>query len=101
MSRKNLLDNLGRSSSVPVSNPANPPVEIASGSPVQRGAVGAIGRALHGIHVQSMQAEALHRELASADRILLLDPALIDPSPIRDRIPGDNPEEEDAFRGSN
>ena len=45
-----------------------------------------------------MQAEALHRELASADRILLLDPALIDPSPIRDRIPGDNPEEEDAFR---
>jgi ParB family chromosome partitioning protein len=98
MSRKNLLDNLGRSSSVPVSKPAKPDVETASGSPIHRGAVGAIGRALHGIHVQSMQAEALHRELASADRILLLDPALIDPSPIRDRIPDDNTEEEDAFR---
>ncbi|TNC14214.1 plasmid partitioning protein RepB [Methylobacterium terricola] len=80
---------------LPVGNPVEP-VETPPEAPrplVRSGAVGAMGRSLGRIASAAAEARAM---VASGDRVVELDPALIDGSFVKDRLSGD-PEEHAAF----
>jgi ParB family chromosome partitioning protein len=74
-----------------------PPVE----PPLQHvKAVRGIGHMLDGFREKSNRADQIQRELENGQNIVSLDPALIDPSPIRDRIDDPNSAEEQELRES-
>jgi len=80
---------------LPAGNPAEP-VETPPEAPrplVRSGAVGAMGRSLGRIASAAAEARAM---VASGDRVVELDPGLIDGSFVKDRLSGD-PEEHAAF----
>ncbi|SFV09448.1 chromosome partitioning protein, ParB family [Methylobacterium sp. 174MFSha1.1] len=80
---------------LPVGNPAEP-VETPPEAPrplVRSGAVGAMGRSLGRIASAAAEARAM---VASGDRVVELDPSLIDGSFVQDRLTGD-PAEHAAF----
>ncbi|MEK8121652.1 plasmid partitioning protein RepB [Methylocystis sp. IM4] len=79
MSRKNLFAD--------VTPPAPAPVEPAS--PAAQPAAH-VGRMFADIRERARRVETVERSLADADRIIEIDPAAIDPSPIRDRLAGDD-----------
>jgi ParB family transcriptional regulator, chromosome partitioning protein len=64
------------------------------------GSVKVMGLALQSLHDDAEQAEALRTQLAAGDRVLELDPALVDRSPFRDRIEHDADPDFDALRAS-
>jgi ParB family chromosome partitioning protein len=51
-----------------------------------RGAIGAISRSIAGLTSAASDAESLRTQLASGQAIIELDPELLDPSPIADRL---------------
>jgi ParB family transcriptional regulator, chromosome partitioning protein len=63
-------------------------------------AVRGIGHMLDGFREKSDRADHIQRELENGQNIVSLDPALIDPSPIRDRIDDPNSAEEQELRES-
>jgi ParB family transcriptional regulator, chromosome partitioning protein len=74
---------------------------LATDRPLQQvKAVRGIGHMLGGMKEKSDRADQLQRELESGQNIIALDPTLIDPSPIRDRIDDPNSVEESALRQS-
>lgn len=80
---------------LPAGNPVEP-VETPPEAPrplVRSGAVGAMGRSLGRIASAAAEARAM---VASGDRVVELDPALIDGSFVQDRLTGD-PAEHAAF----
>ncbi|MET7245486.1 plasmid partitioning protein RepB [Methylobacterium sp. EM32] len=80
---------------LPAGNPAEP-LETPPEAPrplVRSGAVGAMGRSLGRIASAAAEARAM---VASGDRVVELDPALIDGSFVQDRLTGD-PAEHAAF----
>lgn len=56
------------------------------------------GAALGQMRERAGRAHELERTLTAADRVVEIDPALIDPSPIPDRLPGVGPIDEDFKR---
>lgn len=59
-----------------------------------------MGLALQSLHDDAEQAEALRAQIAAGDRVLELDPALVDRSPFRDRIEYDADTGFDALKAS-
>src|SRR4051812_19015341 len=95
MARKNLLAGLiapklpaGNSepNSLPdkVLEPQSSPRGIPLGT---RGAIGAVTRSIESLKSSAAEAEQMRARLESGDVIVDLDPALVDPSPVADRIP--------------
>ncbi|KMO14283.1 plasmid partitioning protein RepB [Methylobacterium platani] len=88
-----------RSHEPPPELPAGNPVEPADALPeaprplVRSGAVGAMGRSLGRIASAAAEARAM---VASGDRVVEIEPALIDGSFVKDRLSGD-PQEHAAF----
>jgi ParB family chromosome partitioning protein len=91
MSRKNLLAGLGGGGLPPASNDAS----LASGA----APVAHLGKMLGAIRDRSERAEEIEKALAAGDRIVEIDPAVIDPSPIADRLPC-SPDADQALRDS-
>lgn len=86
MSRKDALNSLflGKPNTTPsAENPATKPDRVRSG------AIGAMGTSLKELTEGARAAAKLHEQLTSGDHVVSLDPALIDPSSIADRLPAD------------
>lgn len=79
MSRKNLFANLTPPAPAPV-EPASPTAQPAAH----------VGRMFADIRERVRRVETVEKSLADADRIIEIDPAAIDPSPIRDRLAGND-----------
>lgn len=62
--------------------------------------VGAIGRIMGEMRDESERASALLDQYERAERVVEIDPALIDPSPIRDRIDDPTSTEDEELRAS-
>jgi ParB family chromosome partitioning protein len=56
------------------------------GSRIRSGAIGAMGASLQQLRDGAREAEALKQSLAAGERIVSLDPALIDAAPVADRF---------------
>lgn len=85
MSRKNLLTGLG----------ADKPGAIGEVSAaIGVAPVAHLGKMLGSIRDRSERAEEIEKALAAGDRIVEIDPALIEPSPIADRLPASADAEE-------
>jgi ParB family chromosome partitioning protein len=65
--------------------PSAPPFQGAIGT---RGAIGAISRSIAGLTNAASDAERLRAQLTSGHVVVELDPQLLDPSPIADRLNG-------------
>ncbi len=90
MSRKNLLNHALPPGSADRS-PA--PGHPSAAAPRPIAAVGKLGSLLREMNADAGQVADLQRMLASATHVVDLDPGLIDPSPVRDRL--DDPESQD------
>lgn len=90
MSRKNLLVGLGAESSAPAQEPAP-----ASGAP----SVAHLGKMLNVIRDRSERADEIEKALAAGERVVEIETASIDPSPIADRLPA-SPQDEASLRDS-
>jgi ParB family chromosome partitioning protein len=102
MARKNLLAGL---LDEPVQQPGEPiaseeltAVNFSRGRPASaetlasvggRGAVGAMGRSLELLTAEVAAARSVEAQLLSGASIIEIDPALVDPSPVPDRMPVD------------
>lgn len=64
--------------------PAEPPSSLSG-----RGAVGAMGRSLELLTAEVAAARSVEAQLLSGASVVELDPALVDPSPVPDRLPVD------------
>ena len=109
MARKNLL--AGLLDPVPAVPEAeltavNHPATLASQGPATsdliptfsgRGAVGAMSRSLERLTAEVEAARSLESQLAVGTTVVELDPGVIDPSPVPDRLPAASPEAEEAF----
>lgn len=85
MSRKDTLNSIFMNK--PVSQPAEtvqPRTER-----VRSGAIGAMGNSLQELTLGVRAAARLQEQLQTGDHVISLDPALIDPSPIADRLQAD------------
>ncbi|ACL60700.1 plasmid partitioning protein RepB [Methylobacterium nodulans] len=85
-----LGNELGNEPETPAPEAAPAPASSPPRTAVRSGAVGAMGRALGRIASAAEEARAM---VAAGDRIVDLDPALIDPSFVTDRL-GSSPEED-------
>ena len=56
------------------------------GSPAGRGAIGAVTRSIEGLKSSAAQAEEMRATLAAGQTVVEIDPNLLDPSPVADRI---------------
>jgi ParB family chromosome partitioning protein len=65
--------------------PTSAPFQGAMGT---RGAIGAISRSIAGLTNAASDAERLRAQLTSGNAVVELDPQLLDPSPIADRLNG-------------
>jgi ParB family chromosome partitioning protein len=86
MSRKDALNSLFLAKNAPApaaSSPAKNPERVRSG------AIGAMGTSLQELTQGARAAAKLQEQLLTGDHVVSLDPALIDPSPIADRLPAD------------
>lgn len=59
------------------------------GSLGSRGAIGAVTRSIEGLKSAASEAEQMREKLAAGQTVVELDPALLDPSPVADRIADD------------
>lgn len=83
MTRKDALNSLfmGKTASTPsAASPAKSPERVRSG------AIGAMGTSLQELTQGARAAAKLQEQLLTGDHVVTLDPALIDPSPIADRL---------------
>ncbi|MDI7861991.1 plasmid partitioning protein RepB [Rhizobiaceae bacterium n13] len=71
------------------------PLPAGEGARTASGAIKAMGLSLGAITREAEEARALRQALVDGERILSLDPALIDSSFVEDRLAIDGPEEED------
>lgn len=78
MSRKNLLTDLGGAAAPPAAETA----PAAGGAPVAH-----LGKMLGAIRDRADRAQEIEKALSAGDRVVEIDPAVIDPSPIADRLP--------------
>lgn len=87
MSRKDTLNSIfmGKPSAATPSEQPAPKAER-----VRSGAVGALGTSLQELTQGARAAAKLQEQLNAGDQVVLVDPALIDPSPIADRLPVEN-----------
>lgn len=86
MSRKDALNSLFMGKATPgqpTSSPAKSPDRVRSG------AIGAMGSSLQELTQGARAAAKLHEQLLTGDHVISLDPELIDPSPIADRLTAD------------
>ncbi|MHA6732384.1 plasmid partitioning protein RepB [Devosia sp. A369] len=84
MSRKDALNSLFLGRPAPTTtetSPAKHPERVRSG------AIGAMGTSLQELTQGARSAAKLQEQLLAGDHVVTLDPALIDPSPISDRLP--------------
>ncbi|WP_134500182.1 plasmid partitioning protein RepB [Microvirga pakistanensis] len=70
---------------------AEPPAEAPAAAPFQgsmgtRGAIGAISRSIAGLTNAASDAERLRAQLTAGHAVVEIDPQLLDPSPIADRL---------------
>jgi ParB family transcriptional regulator, chromosome partitioning protein len=97
MTRKNLfahtadLPASARPSTLPKVKPRS--TEAGSVSPPRVKAIGNLGALLSDMSHEARRAADLQRDLAEAERVVEIEPSLIDPSPIRDRL--EDPTSED------
>lgn len=54
-----------------------------------RGAIGAVSRSIEGLKSAASEADEMRAKLAAGQAVVELDPALLDPSPVADRIADD------------
>lgn len=86
MSRKDALNTLflGKPAQTPSGvSPAQHPERVRSG------AIGAMGTSLQELTQGARDAAKLHEQLLTGDHVITLEPSVIDPSPIADRLPAD------------
>lgn len=86
MSRKDALNSLF------LGKPAQPSAATSPAKNPERvrtGAIGAMGTSLQELTQGARAAARLHEQLLAGDHVVSLDAALIDPSPIADRLPAD------------
>lgn len=86
MSRKDALNSLFLAKTAPTSagnSSAKNPERVRSG------AIGAMGTSLQELTQGARAAAKLQEQLLTGDHVVSLDPTLIDPSPIADRLPAD------------
>ncbi|HRE22171.1 MAG TPA: plasmid partitioning protein RepB [Rhabdaerophilum sp.] len=96
MSRKSTIDALfGNRPSESLGAPNNP--DRPSASAVRTGAVAAMGASLQQWTAAQKTSEELQAQIASAQTVVELDPATIDPAPVRDRIAIENDPSFDAL----
>lgn len=96
MSRKSTIDALfGSRSAESLGAPNNP--DRPSASAVRTGAVAAMGASLQQWTAAQKTSEELQAQIASAQTVIELDPATIDPAPVRDRIAIENDPSFDAL----
>lgn len=96
MSRKSTIDALfGSRPSEPLGAPNAP--DRAPASAVRTGAVAAMGASLQQWTAAQKTSEELQAQIASAQTVVELDPATIDPAPVRDRIAIENDPSFDAL----
>ncbi|GJD53462.1 Nucleoid occlusion protein [Methylobacterium crusticola] len=98
MARKNLLAGLV-APKLPAGNPGDPPGTEAPdpareaprtpryGGFGSRGAIGAVTRSIESLKSAASDAEQIRAQLASGQAVVELDPGLLEPSPVADRIP--------------
>lgn len=95
MARKNLLAGL-ISSKLPAGNSEAEPFSAKSlegerpprGAPLgSRGAIGAVTRSIENLKSAASETEKLRARLEAGQTIVELDPSLVDPSPVADRMP--------------
>lgn len=86
MSRKDALNSLFLGKAAPPSSNTS-----AAKNPerVRSGAIGAMGTSLQELTQGARAAAKLQEQLLTGDHVVSLDPALIDPSPIADRLPAE------------
>ena len=97
MSRKNLLNR----TLTPASGDRPPAPDLPSAlAPRPIAAVGKLGSLLREMNAEAGQVADLQRMLASAKHVVDLDPDLIDPSPVRDRLDDPKSQEIDGLRES-
>lgn len=84
MSRKDALNSLFMGKPAP-SSPSDSPAK--NPERVRSGAIGAMGTSLQELTQGARAAAKLQEQLLTGDHVVSLDPALIDPSPIADRLP--------------
>lgn len=64
-----------------------PPLTVPERRPgATAGSLKVMGLALESLNASAEEAEALREKLAAGDRVVELDPALVDPSPVEDRL---------------
>lgn len=97
MARKNLLTGLmtpklpaGNSEADASSDKALEPNRTQRfGGLGSRGAIGAVSRSIEGLKSAASEADEMRAKLAAGNAVIELDPALLDPSPVADRIADD------------
>ena len=106
MSWKNVFSSrLARSDSsdleVDPSSPRRHELETVASPAAQRvAAVGALGRMLHTVQTDVRRLEEIQRDFQDGDHVVGLDPGLVDPSPIRDRIDDETSDEQAKLTAS-
>ena len=87
-----------------LSNDPPPPPTDAAKAPVaprsKRVGAGVIGTAQRSMTELREERDRLHRALAEGEGVVTLDPSLIDPSPVVDRLPDDGEASFEAFKAS-
>lgn len=86
MSRKDALNSLFLGKTPPAAAGASP---AKNPERVRSGAIGAMGTSLQELTQGARAAAKLQEQLLTGDHVVSLDPALIDPSPIADRLSTD------------
>ena len=101
MTRKNLFAHTADApaSSRPSTLPEVKPRSTEAGSALQPRvkAIGNLGALLSDMSHEARRAADLQRDLAEAERVVEIEPSLIDPSPIRDRLEDPTSEEDRAL----
>lgn len=95
MARKNLLAGLisdklpaGNSEPKPLADKAVEAERSSRLGPLgSRGAIGAVSRSIESLKSAASEAEQIRAQLEAGQTVVELDPALVDPSPVADRIP--------------
>ncbi len=70
----------------PITAPPAPSEERSARAPVTSGSLKAMGLSLKSLSDDANEAQALRAQLASGAQVVELDPKLVDPSFIRDRL---------------
>ena len=107
MARKGVLADLMQKKLPTGNSEAETPPDVSTEAPAAapvagtRGAIGAISRSIAGLTNAASDAEKLRAQLTAGHAVVELDPQLLDPSPIADRLDGHNVSElVESIRGS-